>query len=85
MTGTPIQFAGLDSLLWGVVATLQYYTLPAMAISIGGVGLGLILSGDDVDRKSRLKHWIINILIGGLLIFGASAIATVLKGFFGGQ
>ena len=62
--GTPIQFAGLDSLLWGIVATLQYYSLPAMALSIAAIGIALIASGDDVDRKSRLKHWIFNILIG---------------------
>ena len=83
--GTPIQFAGLDSLLWGIVATLQYYSLPAMALSIAGIGIALIGSGDDIDRKSRLKHWIFNILIGGLLIFGAATIANVLKSFLGGQ
>ena len=85
MPGTAIQFAGLDTLLWGVVATIEYYTLPAMALSIAGIGIGLIMSGDDIERKSRLKHWVMNILVGGLLVFGASALATVLKGFFGGQ
>lgn len=83
--GTPIQFAGLDSLLWGIVATLQWYSLPAMAISIAGIGIALIMSGDDIDRKSRLKQWIFNILAGGLLVFGAATIAGVLKGFLGGH
>lgn len=83
--GTPIQFAGLDNLLWGIVATLQWYSLPAMAISIAGIGIALIWSGDDIDRKSRLKQWIINLLIGGLLVFGAATIANILKGFLGGQ
>ncbi len=83
--GTPIQFAGLDNLLWGIVATLQWYSLPAMAISIAGIGIALIWSGDDIDRKSRLKQWIINLLIGGLLVFGAATIATILKGFLGGK
>lgn len=83
--GTPIQFAGLDNLLWGVVATLQWYSLPAMAISIAGIGIALIMSGDDIDRKSRLKQWIFNILVGGLLVFGAATIANVLKGFLGGH
>lgn len=85
MQGTPIQFSGLDALLWGVVATLQYYSLPIMALSIAGIGVGLIASGDDIERKSRLRHWIFNILIGGLLIFSSATIATVLKGFLGGK
>ena len=85
MQGTPIQFAALDTLLWGIVATLQYYSLPTMALSIAGIGIALVMSGDDIERKSRLRHWIFNILIGGLLVFGASTIATVLKGFLGGH
>lgn len=85
MQGTPIQFPGLDALLWGIVATLEYYSLPVMALSIAGIGIALVASGDDIDRKSRLKHWIFNILIGGLLVFGASTISTILKGFLGGH
>lgn len=84
MQGTPIQFAGLDALLWGIVATLVYYSLPVMALSIAGIGVAMIMSGDDIDRKARLKSWIFNILVGGLLVFGSSTIATVLKGFLGG-
>ena len=56
-----------------------------MAISIAAIGVALVMSGDDVDRKSRLRHWIFNILFGGLLVFGASTIANVLKGFLGGH
>ena len=85
MQGTPIQFAQLDQLLWGLVATLQFYSLPVMALSIAGIGIALVASGDDIDRKARLKHWIFNILIGGLLVFGSSTIATVLRGFLGGS
>ncbi len=85
MQGTPIQFPALESLLWGIVATLVYYSLPVMALSIAGIGIALIMSGDDIDRKARLKSWIFNILIGGLLVFGSSTIATVLKGFLGGK
>lgn len=80
----PIQFANLDSLLWGVVKTLQYFSLPVMALSIAILGIALIASGDDTDRKSRLKGWIFNILIGGLLVFGAASIASILKQFVGG-
>ena len=80
----PIQFENLDALLWGIVKTLQYYSLPVMALSIAMLGIFLVMSGDDTDRKSRLKGWIFNILIGGLLVFGAASIASILKTFVGG-
>lgn len=79
-----LQFNSLDQLLWGIVKTLQYYSLPVMAIAIATLGVFLIASGDDTDRKARLKGWIINILIGGLLIFGASSLAEIIKKFVGG-
>ncbi len=81
MNAQPIQFAGLDNLLWGIVATVQFYSLPIMALSIATLGALLIYSGDDTDRKSKLKSQIFNILLGGLLVFGATTIATILKGF----
>jgi hypothetical protein len=56
-----------------------------MALSIAAIGIALVASGDDIDRKARLKHWIFNILIGGLLVFSASTIATILKGFLIGH
>lgn len=80
----PLQFANLDQLLWGIVKTLQYYSLPAMAIAIATLGVFLVMSGDDTDRKSRLKGWIINILIGGLLVFGSATLAQIIKTFVGG-
>ncbi len=80
----PIQFESLDALLWGIVKTLQYFSLPVMALSIAALGIALIASGDDTERKSRLKGWIFNILIGGLLVFGAATIASILKQFVGG-
>ncbi len=80
----PMQFQSLDQLLWGVVKTLQYYSLPVMALSVAALGVALIASGDDIERKSRLKGWIFNILIGGLLVFGAATIANILKQFVGG-
>lgn len=80
----PLQFTNLDQLLWGIVKTLQYYSLPIMAIAIATLGVFLVMSGDDTDRKSRLKGWIVNILIGGLLIFGAATIAEIIKKFVGG-
>ena len=80
----PLQFSNLDQLLWGIVKTLQYYSLPAMAIAIAALGVFLITSGDDTDRKSRLRGWIVNILVGGLLIFGASTLAEIIKKFVGG-
>ncbi len=80
----PIQFQNLDQLLWGIVKTLQYFSLPVMAISIAALGVALIASGDDTERKSRIKGWIINILLGGLMVFGAASIATIVKHFVGG-
>ena len=80
----PIQLQGLDALLWGVFKTLQYFSLPVMALSIAALGIALIASGDDTERKSRLRGWIFNILIGGLLVFGAATIASILKQFVGG-
>lgn len=83
-TAQPIQFQNLDQLLWGIVKTLQYYSLPVMALSIAVLGVALIASGDDTERKSKLKGWIFNILIGGLLVFGAASVAGILKQFLGG-
>jgi hypothetical protein len=80
----PLQFANLDQLLWGIVKTLQYYSLPAMAIAIATLGVFLVMSGDDSDRKSKLKGWIINILVGGLLVFGSASLAQIIKTFVGG-
>lgn len=80
----PILFENLDTLLWGIVKTLQYYSLPVMALSIAALDIALIASGDDTERKSRLKGWIFNILIGGLLVFGSATIASILKQFVGG-
>lgn len=80
----PLQFSNLDQLLWGIVKTLQYYSLPAMAIAIATLGVFLVMSGDDTDRKSKLKGWIINILVGGLLVFGAATLAQIIKTFVGG-
>ena len=84
-TAQPLQFTNLDQLLWGIVKTLQWYSLPIMAIAIATLGVFLIMSGDDTDRKSRLKGWIVNILIGGLLIFGAATLASIIKQFVGGS
>ncbi len=81
----PLQFSNLDQLLWGIVKTLQWYSLPVMAIAIATLGVFLVMSGDDTDRKSRLRGWIINILIGGLLVFGAATIAEIIKKFVGGS
>ncbi len=80
----PIKFDGLDNLLWGIVKTLQWYTLPVMALAIAALGIFLVMSGEDTERKSQLKRSIINILVGGLLVFGASVIAGIIKNFVGG-
>lgn len=85
MDAAPIQFTSLDQLLWGLVATIQFYSLPVMALSIAGIGVALVASGDDIDRKARLRHWIFNILIGGVLVFGSTTLANTLRTFLGGN
>lgn len=84
MDAEPIQFANLDAFLWGVVATIQYYSLPIMAISLALLGVAMVMSGDDIDRKSKIKGVMINICIGGLIVFGAATLANLIKGFVGG-
>jgi hypothetical protein len=84
-TAQPIQFATLDQLLWGIVKTIQVYSLPVMALSIAALGIALVMSGDDTERKSKLKGWITHLLLGGLLVFGAATIASILKTFLGGK
>ena len=77
--GTAIEIGNLGQLLWDIVATIQFYSLPMMAISIAGIGIAMIFSGDDSMRKENLKGWIVKILIGGVLVFGAATIAQIVK------
>ncbi len=82
--GQAIQFGNLDNLLWSIVKTVQYYTLPLMAIALVLLGVKLLTSGDDTGAKDSIKSWIIKILIGGIVIFGAASLATLLKSAVGG-
>src|ERR1035437_4424507 len=77
--GKAITIGSIDELLWSIVKTIQYYSLPMMAIALVGLGAKLITSGDDNQTKQAVKSWMIKVLSGGLVIFGASAIAGVLK------
>jgi type IV secretory pathway VirB2 component (pilin) len=83
-SGEVIQIGSIDNLLWSIVKTIQYYTLPVMAIVIAFFGFKLMTSGDDTSSKENSKSWIIKILIGGVVIFGAATIANVIKGAVGG-
>ena len=82
--GSVISFPSLDNLLWSIVATIQYYTLPVMAIGLVLLGIKLVSSGDDTATKDLVKSWMVKILIGGILIFGASMIASLIKTAVGG-
>ncbi len=82
--GKAITIGSIDELLWSVVKTIQYYSLPMMAIALVGLGAKLITSGDDNQTKQAVKSWMIKVLSGGLIIFGASSIANVLKSAVGG-
>jgi len=77
--GEVIKVEKIDAFLWSIIKTIQWYTLPLMAIALVGIGLKLVLSGDDNSSKEQAKSWLIRILIGGTLIFGAATIAGVLK------
>jgi hypothetical protein len=82
--GQVMQFGNLDSLLWSIVKTIQYYTLPVMAIVLAFFGIKMMTSGDDTSAKDSAKSWFTKILIGGLIVFGATTLANVIKGAVGG-
>lgn len=82
--GNVIVVGSIDELLWSIVKTIQYYSLPVMALTLAGLGIKLVSSGDDTQVKNVVKSWMIKILAGGVIIFGASSIATILKGAVGG-
>lgn len=82
--GSVIAFPSLDNLLWSIVKTIQYYTLPVMAIAIVLLGIKLVASSDDTGTKDVVKSWMIKILIGGVIIFGATVIAGLIKTAVGG-
>lgn len=82
--GTVIAFSNLDNLLWSVIATIQYYTLPIMTIALVFLGIKLVASGDDTASKDIVKSWMLKILVGGVLIFGAAVIAGLIKTAVGG-
>lgn len=82
--GTVIAFSNLDNLLWSIIATIQYYTLPVMTIALVFLGIKLVASGDDTASKDIVKSWMLKILIGGVLIFGAAIIAGLIKTAVGG-
>ena len=83
-SGQPIVFDSLDKLLWSIILTVQYYTLPIMAIALVLLGIKLLTSSDDTNTKEIVKNWMIKILIGGVIIFGAATIATIIKSNVGG-
>jgi hypothetical protein len=78
-TGEAIQFSSIDKLLWDIVATIKYYTLPVMAIALVLLGIKLLTSGDDTSIKEVVKSWMLKILVGGVIIFSATAIAGLIK------
>lgn len=82
--GTVIAFSNLDNLLWSVIVTIQYYTLPIMTIALVFLGIKLVASGDDTASKDIVKSWMLKILVGGVLIFGAAVIAGLIKTAVGG-
>lgn len=81
--GSVIQIGTIDSLLWSIVKTIQFYSLPVGAVVIAGLGLKMLMSGDDAN-KDQLKNWMIRVGVGMAIIFGATTIASVLQSSVGG-
>lgn len=82
--GKVIVITSIDELLWSIVKTVQYYSLPIMAVALVGLGVKLITSGDDNQAKQTVKAWMIKVLTGGVIIFGATTLASILKTAVGG-
>jgi hypothetical protein len=82
--GEPIRLGGIEDILWVIVATIQFYTLPILAIVVALLGFRLVTSGDDISSKENIKGWIFKVLIGGAIIFSAATIAQVIKTSVGG-
>jgi len=76
---SPIKFQNLDNLLGSILSTIQYYTLPVMMIILALLGIKLITSGDDTSSKDMIKGWMIKILIGGAIIYGASVLGNAIQ------
>ncbi len=81
--GEAIEIGNLNKVLWDIVATIQFYSIPIVAISIAGIGLTIVFSGDDTAKKENLKEWIVKIVIGGILIFSSATIARIIKNSIG--
>ena len=77
--GKVIHIGSLDTLLWSIVSTIQWYTLPILAIALAFYGIRLVASGDDIQGKSDIKGMMFKILIGGFIVFSAATIAQVIK------
>lgn len=81
--GTIITFSTLDDFFDSFIITIQHYALPVMTIVLIFLGIKLIASGDDTGSKDLIKSWMIKILIGGVIIFGASYLALAIKNALG--
>jgi type IV secretory pathway VirB2 component (pilin) len=82
--GTVIKFDNLDNLLWSIVKTVQYYTLPILAIALAFLGIRYATSTDEGAGKKQIEKQAIAIGIGALLVFGAATIAQIIKSAVGG-
>lgn len=73
-------FSNLARFFDTVTAEMTKIALPAMAMIIVAIGF-MWISGDRGAEKG--KGWIFKLLVGGLLIFGASVLAQTLKNMYG--
>jgi hypothetical protein len=76
--GNVIVVGSIDELLWSIVKTIQYYSLPVMALTLAGLGIKLVSSGDDTQVKNVVKSWMIKILAGGVMNLNLSSMNYIL-------
>lgn len=76
--GQGFDTGNIEDILWKVVYTIQALAIPITGIALAAVGIGIMTSGEDEGRKSQLKSIGTKILIGGVLIFGATTLARLI-------
>ncbi len=77
--GEALQIGNFDSLLWSVIKTIQMYTVPIGALVLAGLGVKMMISGDDTRAKESAKNTMIKVAVGMAIVFGATTISQLLK------
>lgn len=81
-SGQTIVFDSLDKLLRSIILSVQYYTLPIMAIALILLGIKLLTSIYNKRTVVLIKSWLIKIFIIGVIIFSTSTIVTLIYNIY---